>query len=88
MNQATRKKPLVLLILDGWGHRDATDHNAIAQGDTPTWDRLWREAPHTLISGSGLDVGLPAGQMGNSEVGHMSLGTGRIHAKGNRTSRV
>lgn len=78
MSQETRNKPLVLIILDGWGHRDATDHNAIAHGTTPTWDRLWHEAPHTLISGSGLDVGLPAGQMGNSEVGHMSLGAGRV----------
>lgn len=78
MSKDTHNKPLVLLILDGWGHREATDHNAIAHGKTPTWDRLWKEAPHTLISGSGLDVGLPAGQMGNSEVGHMSLGAGRI----------
>ena len=72
------KKPTVLIILDGWGHREARQDNAIANGDTPVWDRLWEQAPHTLISGSGLDVGLPEGQMGNSEVGHMSLGSGRV----------
>jgi 2,3-bisphosphoglycerate-independent phosphoglycerate mutase len=71
-------KPTVLIILDGWGHREETRDNAIANGATPVWDRLWSEAPHTLVSGSGLDVGLPAGQMGNSEVGHMSLGAGRV----------
>ena len=70
--------PTVLLILDGWGHREESKDNAIANGHTPIWDRLWKSAPHTLISSSGLDVGLPAGQMGNSEVGHMSLGSGRV----------
>ena len=74
----TGKKPTVLIILDGWGYREDTRDNAIANADTPVWDRLWAEAPHTLVSGSGLDVGLPAGQMGNSEVGHMSLGAGRV----------
>ena len=72
------KQPTVLIILDGWGHREEIKDNAIANGNTPVWDRLWREAPHTLVSGSGLDVGLPAGQMGNSEVGHMNIGAGRI----------
>ena len=72
------RKTTVLIVLDGWGYREDTRDNAIAQGDTPVWDRLWQQAPHTLISGSGLDVGLPAGQMGNSEVGHMSLGSGRV----------
>lgn len=70
--------PTVLIILDGWGHREEREDNAIANANTPTWDRLWAEAPRTLISGSGLDVGLPEGQMGNSEVGHMSLGSGRV----------
>ncbi len=74
----TTKKPMVLLILDGWGHRDAPEDNAIHHANTPTWDKLWSECPHSLISGSGMDVGLPEGQMGNSEVGHMSLGAGRI----------
>ena len=77
MTDASRS-PTVLIILDGWGYREETRDNAIANADTPVWDRLWAEAPHTLISGSGLDVGLPEGQMGNSEVGHMSLGSGRV----------
>lgn len=72
------KHTTVLIILDGWGYREETRDNAIANADTPVWDRLWSDAPHTLVSGSGLDVGLPAGQMGNSEVGHMSLGAGRV----------
>jgi 2,3-bisphosphoglycerate-independent phosphoglycerate mutase len=73
-----RKKPTVLLVLDGWGYREEIRDNAIANGATPVWDHLWADAPHTLISSSGPDVGLPEGQMGNSEVGHMSLGAGRI----------
>ncbi len=77
MEQPT-KTPTVLIILDGWGHREDPRDNAIATANTPTWDRLWQEAPHTLLSGSGLDVGLPEGQFGNSEVGHMSLGSGRV----------
>ncbi|GAB5452232.1 MAG: 2,3-bisphosphoglycerate-independent phosphoglycerate mutase [Halioglobus sp.] len=72
------KAPTVLIVLDGWGHREDTRDNAIANGHTPVWDRLWQEAPHTLVSASGTDVGLPGGQMGNSEVGHMSLGAGRV----------
>lgn len=74
----TLKKPLVLIVLDGWGYREEPQDNAIYHARTPTWDRLWASAPHTLISGSGLDVGLPAGQFGNSEVGHMALGSGRV----------
>lgn len=72
------KKPLLLLILDGWGHREAAADNAISQASTPVWDRLWRDSPHTLIHTSGQAVGLPDGQMGNSEVGHMNLGAGRV----------
>lgn len=71
-------KPLVLMILDGFGHSESADSNAIMAAQTPFWDRLWRESPHTLVSGSGMDVGLPDGQMGNSEVGHMNLGAGRV----------
>lgn len=78
MESSNAKKPLVLLILDGWGHRDDPQDNAIVNAKTPTWDRLWANAPHTLISSSGMSVGLPEGQMGNSEVGHMSLGAGRV----------
>lgn len=71
-------KPLVLLILDGFGYREETKDNAIAAANTPVWDKLWRDNPHSLVSGSGLDVGLPEGQFGNSEVGHMTLGAGRV----------
>ena len=71
-------KTALLLILDGWGYREQTDHNAIHSADSPVWDRLWAEQPHTLIDTSGRSVGLPAGQMGNSEVGHMNLGAGRV----------
>jgi 2,3-bisphosphoglycerate-independent phosphoglycerate mutase len=72
------KTPTVLIVLDGWGYREEKQDNAIANATTPVWDRLWAETPHTLISASGTDVGLPSGQMGNSEVGHMSLGSGRV----------
>ena len=75
---STPRRTTLLVILDGFGHRSASEDNAIIAAKTPTLDRLSREAPHTLVSGSGLDVGLPEGQMGNSEVGHMSLGAGRI----------
>jgi 2,3-bisphosphoglycerate-independent phosphoglycerate mutase len=78
MNIGTNRKPLLLMILDGWGHRDDAENNAIALGQTPCWDRLWATEPHTLIETSGESVGLPAGQMGNSEVGHMNIGAGRI----------
>ncbi|NTS77232.1 2,3-bisphosphoglycerate-independent phosphoglycerate mutase [Catenovulum sp. SM1970] len=72
------KKPLVLIIMDGWGYREASESNAILAAKTPVLDKLWQDYPSTLISGSGLDVGLPDGQMGNSEVGHVNLGAGRI----------
>jgi len=72
------KKTTVLVVLDGFGYSDERDGNAILAADTPNWDRYWSDRPHTLISGSGTDVGLPAGQMGNSEVGHMNLGAGRV----------
>jgi 2,3-bisphosphoglycerate-independent phosphoglycerate mutase len=69
---------MVLVILDGWGYSETTENNAIAGADTPVWDRLWSHYPHTLIRTSGAAVGLPAGQMGNSEVGHLNLGAGRV----------
>ncbi len=72
------KKPLVLLVLDGFGHSEKTEHNAIYAANTPTWDKLWEQQPKTLIHTSGMAVGLPEGQMGNSEVGHMTLGAGRV----------
>ena len=74
----SRPKPVVLLILDGWGYREDPQDNALAQAAIPHWRRLWQDAPHTLIHTEGRHVGLPDGQMGNSEVGHMNLGAGRI----------
>src|SRR5271154_5621924 len=74
----TRPKPLILIILDGWGYRAETKANAIALARKPTYDRLLREYPNTLIHTSGPFVGLPEGQMGNSEVGHLNMGAGRI----------
>jgi 2,3-bisphosphoglycerate-independent phosphoglycerate mutase len=72
------KNVSLLVVLDGFGYRETTEDNAIAAAHTPNWDRYWSDAPHTLVSGSGGDVGLPDGQMGNSEVGHMNLGAGRV----------
>ena len=73
-----RPRPLALIILDGWGYREDPEANAIAQAKKPHWDQLWQQYPHMLISGSGRCVGLPDGQMGNSEVGHLNMGAGRI----------
>ncbi|MGH8512766.1 MAG: 2,3-bisphosphoglycerate-independent phosphoglycerate mutase, partial [Gammaproteobacteria bacterium] len=70
--------PLILTVLDGWGHSDTTEYNAIHSAHKPVWDDLLALYPHTLIGCSGLDVGLPDNQMGNSEVGHMHLGAGRL----------
>ncbi|MDX2212616.1 MAG: 2,3-bisphosphoglycerate-independent phosphoglycerate mutase [Oculatellaceae cyanobacterium bins.114] len=70
--------PVVLVILDGWGYREDTDGNAVAIANTPIIDSLWAAYPHTLIRTSGKDVGLPDGQMGNSEVGHLNIGAGRV----------
>lgn len=72
------KKPMVLVILDGYGHREEQQDNAIYSAKTPVIDALWAKRPHTLIDASGLEVGLPDRQMGNSEVGHVNLGAGRI----------
>ncbi len=70
--------PVLLLILDGWGYSEDTRYNPIAKANVPVWNRLWESCPHTLLSASGMDVGLPNGQMGNSEVGHTNLGAGRV----------
>jgi 2,3-bisphosphoglycerate-independent phosphoglycerate mutase len=70
-------KPLILMILDGWGYSENKIGNAIAAAKTPTFDKLWQNYPHSLLSASGLDVGLPRGQMGNSEVGHLHIGAAR-----------
>src|SRR3569833_3673449 len=75
---APRCKPVVLVVLDGWGYSEHLEHNAILNARTPIWDHLWRDYPHLLIRCSGTDVGLPADQMGNSEVGHLNLGAGRV----------
>ena len=75
---STQHTPLVLAILDGWGHSDVDLNNAIAMARTPNWDHWMAEYPHTLIDASGHSVGLPNGQMGNSEVGHLNIGAGRI----------
>ena len=74
----TTPKPLVLIILDGFGHSEHREGNAILAAKMPVMDRLYKTMPNGLISGSGMDVGLPDGQMGNSEVGHMNLGAGRV----------
>ncbi|MCR4459394.1 2,3-bisphosphoglycerate-independent phosphoglycerate mutase [Pseudescherichia sp. L3] len=72
------KKPMVLVILDGYGYREDQQDNAIFNAKTPVMDALWAKRPHTLVDASGLEVGLPDRQMGNSEVGHVNLGAGRI----------
>ena len=75
----SRRVPLVtLVILDGWGWREDSTDNAIALADIPNWRRFLAAYPHALLASSGLQVGLPDGQMGNSEVGHMNLGAGRV----------
>ena len=71
-------RPVVLCVLDGWGHRAEADHNAIALAETPVWDRLCAARPCGLLATAGPAVGLPEGQMGNSEVGHMTIGAGRV----------
>ena len=71
-------RPVMLVILDGWGWREATADNAVRLAHTPTFDRLWSTCPHALLHTSGKDVGLPDGQMGNSEVGHLNIGAGRV----------
>src|SRR5438552_11360529 len=78
MSPRETRRPVALVVLDGWGYREQREGNAIALADTPTWDRLWSHAPRTLLAASGRAVGLPEGQMGNSEVGHLNLGAGRV----------
>ena len=73
-----RRRPVMLVILDGWGWREEAADNAIRQAKTPTFDRLWQSGPHGFLRTSGRDVGLPDGQMGNSEVGHLNIGAGRV----------
>ena len=78
MARKTSHRPVVLCVLDGWGHRTETEHNAIALAETPVWDRLTAERPWGLLATAGEAVGLPEGQMGNSEVGHTTIGAGRV----------
>ena len=78
MSETSRPRPVVLCILDGWGHREGGADNAVALARTPHWDRFLAGSPHALLDASELEVGLPQGQMGNSEVGHMNIGAGRI----------
>ena len=73
-----KRRPVALIILDGWGYREEAEGNAVALADTPFFDGLWAEFPRTLLHASEERVGLPAGQMGNSEVGHLNLGAGRV----------
>ncbi len=73
-----RRRPVMLVILDGWGWREDPADNAIRQAKTPTFDRLWQRLPHGFLHTCGKDVGLPDGQMGNSEVGHLNIGAGRV----------
>ena len=79
MSQENKKTgPVVLCIMDGWGHRESASNNAVALARTPNFDRLRGEYPHSFLAAAGPDVGLPEGQVGNSEVGHMNIGAGRI----------
>jgi len=73
-----KRRPVMLVVLDGWGWREDKADNAIRQAKTPTFDRLWAHDPHGFLRTSGHDVGLPDGQMGNSEVGHLNIGAGRV----------
>ena len=76
MGQAIR--PVMLVILDGFGWREEAADNAVRQARKPNFDRLWQSCPHAFLRTSGQDVGLPDGQMGNSEVGHLNIGAGRV----------
>ncbi|HSK41128.1 MAG TPA: 2,3-bisphosphoglycerate-independent phosphoglycerate mutase [Arenibaculum sp.] len=78
MTESNRPRPVVLCVLDGWGWREDSADNAVAQADTANFDRLWASCPHAFLDASEEHVGLPSGQIGNSEVGHMNLGAGRV----------
>ncbi len=75
---STPSSPIIAIILDGWGYSEDSEANAIYSARKPQWEALWARYPHTLLKGSGAEVGLPSGQMGNSEVGHLNLGAGRV----------
>jgi 2,3-bisphosphoglycerate-independent phosphoglycerate mutase len=73
-----QRRPVMLVVLDGWGWREEAADNAVRQAKTPAFDQLWASCPHAFLRTSGRDVGLPDGQMGNSEVGHLNIGAGRL----------
>jgi len=73
-----KRRPVMLVVLDGWGWREETADNAVRQANTPTFSRLWANGPHAFLRTDGREVGLPPGQMGNSEVGHLNIGAGRV----------
>jgi 2,3-bisphosphoglycerate-independent phosphoglycerate mutase len=73
-----KRRPVMLVVLDGWGWREETADNAVRQARTPAFDRLWAQGPHAFLRTDGREVGLPPGQMGNSEVGHLNIGAGRV----------
>src|SRR5881394_1384799 len=73
-----KRRPVMLVVLDGWGWRNETADNAVRQANTPTFNRLWANGPHAFLRTDGREVGLPPGQMGNSEVGHLNIGAGRV----------
>lgn len=77
-DKLSKSKQVALIVLDGWGYREEKENNAIAEAKTPFFDELWGKYPHSLLEASGLAVGLPEGQMGNSEVGHTTIGAGKI----------
>src|SRR3989304_8221109 len=78
MSNGSARNRVVLVVLDGWGYRPGREGNAIELASTPVWHRLWEAYPRTLLEASGLAVGLPEGQMGDSGVGHLNLGAGRV----------
>ena len=78
MSNGRPRNRVVLVVLDGWGYRREREGNAIELASTPIWHRLWEGFPRTLLEASELAVGLPEGQMGNSEVGHLNIGAGRV----------
>src|SRR5215813_11730091 len=77
-SEMQKRRPVMLVVLDGWGWRNDDADNAVRQARTPSFDRLWETCPHAFLHTSGKDVGLPPGQMGNSEVGHLNIGAGRL----------
>jgi 2,3-bisphosphoglycerate-independent phosphoglycerate mutase len=77
-NEKQKRRPVMLVVLDGFGWREEKADNAVRQANKPNFDRLWRQGPHAFLRTDGREVGLPPGQMGNSEVGHMNIGAGRV----------